>query len=392
MLFKYISRKVTVISRVHTRHVTNISIWRNDVLENALKFIQRNVEFVRIHGPTADEVTRDVNLTDKTCLITGANSGIGLEVTKCLLARGCKVLMACRNTYAANIAVKNVPCEKANLINIHEVNLTSLASVKNLSDNLQKEYKKIDIVILNAAVFGIPWTLTEDGLETAFQVNYLSQYYLLMNIEKILAPNARVVFTSSESHRNINWNMPKILSPSLEHLSIPKEEYTSIRAYNISKLCSILAMHYLGYRWLNTEKTVFCAHPGSFIKTRLCRNWWVYEALYTTMLPFSKTIRQAASTILYCATSPELSGVSAQYFKDCRRCEESDLASDMHLAFKINDITREILRERAPAFIDTFRVTDKPSASVPNVPTDVDKVQRVKENVEHDSLISSYTN
>lgn len=84
--------------------------------------------------------------------------------------------------------------------------------------------------------------------------------------------------------------MAKITAPSLEHLSIPKEEYTSIRAYNISKLCSILAMHYLGYRWLNTEKTVFCAHPGSFIKTRLCRNWWVYEALYTTMLPFSKTI------------------------------------------------------------------------------------------------------
>lgn len=56
-------------------------------------------------------------------------------------------------------------------------------------------------MILNAAVFGIPWTLTEDGFETAFQVNYLSQYYLLMRLEKMLAPNARVVFTSSESHR-----------------------------------------------------------------------------------------------------------------------------------------------------------------------------------------------
>lgn len=57
------------------------------------------------------------------------------------------------------------------------------------------------MVILNAAVFGLPWTLTEDSLETTFQVNYLSHAYLLMNIEKILALDARVVFVSSDSHR-----------------------------------------------------------------------------------------------------------------------------------------------------------------------------------------------
>lgn len=56
-------------------------------------------------------------------------------------------------------------------------------------------------MILNAAVFGLPWTLTEDLLETTFQVNYLSQLYLLSEIEKVLAPDARVVFVSSESHR-----------------------------------------------------------------------------------------------------------------------------------------------------------------------------------------------
>lgn len=168
-----------------------------------------------------------------------------------------------------------------------------------------------------------------------------------MNIEKILAPDARVVLVSSESHRyctilslytrdlfrernsvfckgflelplyhpillhggssminhekkesytncsflrHVSWDFTHQLSPTEEMVSLPKHEYTSIRAYNISKLCGIHFMHYLAYRWLKTDKTVFCAHPGSFIKTRLCRNWWPYEALYTIMLPFSKTI------------------------------------------------------------------------------------------------------
>ncbi|CAH2066926.1 unnamed protein product, partial [Iphiclides podalirius] len=289
--------------------------------------------------------------------------------------------MACRNTYAAKLAVKDSICENDSKISVYEINLTSLSSVKKCSENVLKQHSKIDIVILNAAVFGLPWTLTEDGLETAFQVNYLSQYYLLMRIEKILAPNARVVFTSSESHRNINWNMDKILAPTIDHLSIPKDEYTSIRAYNISKLCGILAMHYLGYRWLNSNKAVFCAHPGSFIKTRLCRNWWVYEALYTSMLPFSKTVRQAASTVIYCATSPDLNGLSALYFKDCKRCDESDLAKDTHLSFRVNDLTREILRERVPDFKDTFRGNELRNVG-----------EEVKEAIDHNTLVSHYSN
>lgn len=80
-------------------------------------------------------------------------------------------------------------------------------------------------------------------------------------------------------------------------VSLPKSQYTSIRAYNISKLCAIYFMHYLSYRWLNTGKSVFCAHPGTFVKTRLCRNWWPYELLYTTMRPFSKSIVSVPSPL-----------------------------------------------------------------------------------------------
>ncbi|XP_041968105.1 WW domain-containing oxidoreductase-like isoform X2 [Aricia agestis] len=204
----------------------------------------------------------------------------------------------------------------------------------------------IDIVILNAATFGLPWTLTENGLETTFQVNFLSQYYLLLSIEKILSPNARVVFTSSESHRNVELSEGARVFPSLDHFSLSAERYTSIRAYNLSKVCGVLAARYLHQRWLHAGPAVFCAHPGSFVKTGLCRNWWVFEALYTAMLPFSKSIGQAASTIVYCATSPELAGQSGFYFKDCRRCEPSELAGSTYLAYRMHDLACDVLRQR----------------------------------------------
>ncbi|XP_013188776.2 WW domain-containing oxidoreductase [Amyelois transitella] len=298
-------------------------------------------------------IVKDQDLTGKTCLITGANSGIGLEMTRCLSSRGCEVLMACRNPYEATTVVKNV-CSDISLLRFYETNLATLRSVKASTDEILKKEKKIDIVLLNAAVFGLPWTVTEDGFETTFQVNYLSQYYLLINIEKILALDARIVFVSSESHRNINWDSHKTLMLSIDQLSLPKDEYTSIRAYNISKLCGLLSMHYLAYRWLHTQKQVFCAHPGSFVKTRLCRNWWVYEALYTFMKPFSKTICQAASTPLYCAISPDLKGVSGIYFKDCKRCSESDIANDLHLSFRLNDLTSDVIRERVGSYDDVI--------------------------------------
>lgn len=72
-------------------------------------------------------------------------------------------------------------------------------------------FRQIDIVILNAATFGIPWTVTKDGLETTFQVNFLSQYYLLLCLGKMLAPDARVVFTSSESHRYNRCSAPLVI-------------------------------------------------------------------------------------------------------------------------------------------------------------------------------------
>ncbi|KAJ2946190.1 hypothetical protein O0L34_g5124 [Tuta absoluta] len=329
------SRSINIQSSSVIGHA---SAWSNKVFVNHLKP-------PRLLGPTGEEVLNDVDLSNKTCLITGGTSGIGSEIVRCMVAKNCDILMACRNPYAARILSKTTWRDE-NKVKTYMTNLTSLASVRKTSDQLLNENKKIDFVFINAAVFGIPRVLTEDGFETIFQVNYLSQLYLLFNIEKILAPNARVVFLSSESHRNINWSIDEQMTPSYDLVCLPEEEFTSIKAYNTSKLCGILAMHYLCYRWSKTSRAVFCAHPGSFIKTSLCCNWWPYEHLYTLMKPFSKSIAQAASTPLYCATSPDLEGCTDLYFKDCKECEMSPLAQDTRLAYRIMDLSQSLIMER----------------------------------------------
>lgn len=97
-----------------------------------------------LYVATVFQITKDLDLSDKTCLITGANSGIGLEMTRCLSARECTVLMACRNPYAAGAAAgisTQTICQNNNRLRLYEMNLASLRSVKKCSDKILQAEK-----------------------------------------------------------------------------------------------------------------------------------------------------------------------------------------------------------------------------------------------------------
>ncbi|XP_017298608.1 WW domain-containing oxidoreductase [Diaphorina citri] len=130
----------------------------------------------------------------------------GFETARSLALHGCRVILACRSLDKANDAISKILTEKPSAQCIAmELNLCRLKSVKKFAEEYQKKFRSLNILVLNAGVFGLGFSHTEDGFETTFQVNHLAHFYLTLQLENALIKGAklfaRVVVVSSESHR-----------------------------------------------------------------------------------------------------------------------------------------------------------------------------------------------
>uniref|UniRef100_A0A4X2JVD2 WW domain containing oxidoreductase n=1 Tax=Vombatus ursinus TaxID=29139 RepID=A0A4X2JVD2_VOMUR len=171
------------------------------------------------------------------------------------------------------------------------LDLASLRSVQNFAEVFKSKNMLLHVLVCNAAVFALPWSLTKDHLETTFQVNHLGHFYLVQLLQDVLCRSApaRVVVVSSESHRftDINDSSGKL---DLSLLSPSKEEYWAMLAYNHSKLCNILFSNELHCRLSPHGVTSNAVHPGNMIYSSIHHNWWVYTLLFTLARPFTKSM------------------------------------------------------------------------------------------------------
>ncbi|CAH2991111.1 unnamed protein product [Chilo suppressalis] len=239
---------------------------------------------------TAYQVLHGVDLSGKYALITGSNAGIGYETAKSLARHGCNILFANRNMESTQQAIKNIVREtnadEENLKAIH-LDLASLQSVKKCALAVKTMFSDhLDMVILNAGVFGLPFTLTEDKLETTFQVNHLSHMYLALLLEPLLKRGSRVVFVSSESHRFAN--LKNVFTQ--QTLSMSKDQYTSMMAYNNSKLFNVVTAKILSEEWKSKGIYVNSLHPGNMVYTNLSNSWWLFRLAFFLVRPFTKSL------------------------------------------------------------------------------------------------------
>ncbi|KAJ8680938.1 hypothetical protein QAD02_016725 [Eretmocerus hayati] len=291
---------------------------------------------------TALSVLYGRDLRHQVALVTGANTGIGFEIARSLALHGCRVVFACRNLEKAKLAIEKIQSEKETVsCDILQIDLCSLQSVKAAAFKFKQKYKTLNMLILNAGVFALPYTLSEDGYEVTFQVNHLSQFYLTLLLEHPLRScrKSRVVFVSSESHRFSLLQSVEDLHPMV--LSPPAYKYWSMGAYNNSKLCNILFAQELSRRWPSVG--ILSCHPGNMVSSDLSRHSWIYRFLFALVRPFTKSLQQAASTPVFCATAPELEGATGLYFNNCYRCDESHTALDPHLASRLWDVSQEMI-------------------------------------------------
>ena len=270
---------------------------------------------------TAEDVLRGIDLSGKTVLLTGCNSGLGFETLRVLTEHGAHVLAAARNLETAKKACARVGGNTTPLA----CDLGDLSSVKEAIGNVLASGRQVDRVIANAGIMALPRLEQLYGLEKQFVVNYLGHFMLVTGVLGAIPRNAgaRIVIVSSSAHTRA----PKV-GIELDNLS-GERDYEGWRAYGQSNVARILFTRSLARRLKDSRITVNTLHPGVITDTNLARNLgWFMRSLAPVARLFTKSIPQGAATQCYLAAHPDVENVTGQYFSDCKVAETSRAAQD----------------------------------------------------------------
>uniref|UniRef100_A0ACD5XQ48 Uncharacterized protein n=1 Tax=Avena sativa TaxID=4498 RepID=A0ACD5XQ48_AVESA len=295
---------------------------------------------------TADQVTQGLSAQGLTAIVTGASSGIGAETARVLAARGAHVVMTARNLAAADSVRKAVIAETpAATIHVMELDLSSIASVRKFAADYIDKGLPLNILINNAGVMAIPYTLSKDGIEMQFATNHVGHFLLTNLLLETMKKTSResnvegrIVNVSSEGHRFA-------YSEGIRFDKINDEAgYATFGAYGQSKLANILHANELARRFKEegVNITANSLHPGSII-TNLLRHHSIIDVLHRTLGKLVlKNANQGAATTCYVALHPGVKGVSGRYFCDSNVYEGSDKSKDAELARKLWDFSVEL--------------------------------------------------
>lgn len=213
-------------------------------------------EMAPAHSWTADEVP---DLTGRSALVTGANSGLGLAAATVLAAHGAVVILACRDTERGAETARRIRAASPDAtLDTVRLDLASLASIREAAQRVRTAHPRLDLLINNAGVMLTPPLTTEDGFEMQFGTNHLGHFALtgLMLDRLLAAPDSRIVTVSSNGHRIGRINFDDLQST---------RRYRSFSAYAQSKLANLLFTYELQRRLAETGATTIAvaAHPGT---------------------------------------------------------------------------------------------------------------------------------
>ncbi|HVR95735.1 MAG TPA: SDR family oxidoreductase [Thermoanaerobaculia bacterium] len=270
------------------------------------------------------------DIRGKNVLVTGATSGIGLEASVELARRGARVTMVGRDRRKTEAAVAEVKARSGSgEVSFLLCDFSSQAEIRRLAQDVLAGHGRLDVLVNNAGAVNKERRLTVDGIETTFAVNHLG-YFLLTNLLADLlvrsAP-ARVVSVASEAHRNATLDFDDIGF---------ERGYRIMRSYGRSKLANILFSNELARRLAGTGVTSNSLHPG-VVATNIWSGapGWIKPVFQLLSRPFFLKPEEGASPIVHLAASPEVDGVTGQYFLRHKPVPPAPLAQDEALAKRL---------------------------------------------------------
>jgi NAD(P)-dependent dehydrogenase (short-subunit alcohol dehydrogenase family) len=277
---------------------------------------------------TTDDVLAGADLSGKRVLVTGVSAGLGVETARTLAAHGATVVGAARDLGKAKTATQAVRAGAAQggSLELIELDLASLKSVRTCADALNAAGKQFDVVICNAGVMATPQGKTADGFETQFGTNHLGHFVLVNRIAKLIKSGGRLVNLSSAGHRFADVDLD---DPGFAHT-----EYAPFVAYGRSKTANILFAVEFDRRHKAAGIRATAVHPGG-IQTELGRHMTpettaamiksiedAAKAAGTSAASFSwKTIPQGAATSVWAGFVAPADLVGGKFCEDCHVAE-----------------------------------------------------------------------
>jgi NAD(P)-dependent dehydrogenase (short-subunit alcohol dehydrogenase family) len=281
-------------------------------------------------------------MKDKICLITGGTSGIGKETALALAKMGAILVLPSRNPEKGEQVKQEIISKSGNQqVEVMECDLASFASIRSFAKDFIRKYSQLHVLLNNAGVWKTERKESKDGIELTFATNHLAPFLLTNLLLDVLMQSApsRIINVSSGAHYAGRLNF--------EDLEL-KKSYNHIKAYNQSKVANVLFTRELASRLAGTGVTVNALEPG-LVDTPLFENMGKVAQWIVGLI--AKSPAKGAETNIYLASSPELEGVTGQYFKNKRRKRPAPQARNDESASRLWRVSEQYVGVGESAYV-----------------------------------------
>ncbi|HEU4783613.1 MAG TPA: SDR family oxidoreductase [Ktedonobacterales bacterium] len=279
-----------------------------------------------------------LRMADKVVLITGGTEGIGKATAIGLASLGARVGITGRDRARAEQAADDIRAVSGNpAVDAFAADMTSQAEVRRLAIAVLDAYPQLEALVNNVGGFWAHRHLTSDGLERTFALNYLAPFLLtnlLLDRLTASAP-ARVVTVSSSVQATGRIDFDDLQGT---------RNYSGQRAYSQSKLATVMFTNELARRLKGTGVTANCLHPGVVRSNFGAEDQARFFAVISRVaLPLLKTPAQGAQTSIYLASSPDMDGVTGQFFANRKPKTANKVAYDTDMTARLWQVSADLV-------------------------------------------------